>query len=101
VSIHHTTLPCLLPIQRAAVLVLDDAGFKKVLFFLEVHRFRHPPERIWSRELKAGASFAARFADEPIVLVRPQPGPVFALARTAARTGRYRSRRARSRGEVR
>jgi phenylpropionate dioxygenase-like ring-hydroxylating dioxygenase large terminal subunit len=33
----------------------------------------------WSRELKAGKSFAARFAGEPIVLVRPIDGPVFAL----------------------
>ena len=33
----------------------------------------------WSRELKAGKTFAASFAGEPIVLVRPIDGPVFAL----------------------
>ena len=34
----------------------------------------------WSRELKRGKSLAVRFAGDPIVLVRPQDGPVFALA---------------------
>ncbi len=34
----------------------------------------------WSRELKPGATLAAAFAGEPIVLVRPKSGPVFALA---------------------
>ena len=33
----------------------------------------------WSRELKRGKPLAARFAGEPIVLVRPNSGPVFAL----------------------
>jgi renierapurpurin 18,18'-hydroxylase len=33
----------------------------------------------WSRELKADRSYTARFAGEPIVLVRPAGGPVFAL----------------------
>ena len=33
----------------------------------------------WSRELKPGRAVAARFAGEPIVLVRPKAGPVFAL----------------------
>ena len=33
----------------------------------------------WSRELKPGRSLAARFAGDPIVLVRPKEGPVFAL----------------------
>ncbi len=33
----------------------------------------------WSRELKVGQTLAARFAGEPIVLVRPKTGPVFAL----------------------
>ena len=33
----------------------------------------------WSRELKAGKTFAASFAGEPIVLARPIDGPVFAL----------------------
>jgi phenylpropionate dioxygenase-like ring-hydroxylating dioxygenase large terminal subunit len=33
----------------------------------------------WSRDLKAGRSLAVRFAGEPIVLVRPAEGPVFAL----------------------
>jgi phenylpropionate dioxygenase-like ring-hydroxylating dioxygenase large terminal subunit len=33
----------------------------------------------WSRELTAGATFAARFAGEPIALVRPNSGAVFAL----------------------
>ena len=33
----------------------------------------------WSHELKPGRTFAARFAGEPIVLVRPEEGPVFAL----------------------
>lgn len=33
----------------------------------------------WSRELKPGRALAARFAGDPIVLVRPRSGPVFAL----------------------
>jgi phenylpropionate dioxygenase-like ring-hydroxylating dioxygenase large terminal subunit len=33
----------------------------------------------WSHELKPGRTFAARFAGQPIVLVRPKQGPVFAL----------------------
>ena len=33
----------------------------------------------WSGELKPGAALATRFAGEPIVLVRPKDGPVFAL----------------------
>ncbi|MBV9783175.1 MAG: aromatic ring-hydroxylating dioxygenase subunit alpha [Acidisphaera sp.] len=33
----------------------------------------------WSRELKPGRPLAVRFAGEPIVLVRPANGPVFAL----------------------
>jgi phenylpropionate dioxygenase-like ring-hydroxylating dioxygenase large terminal subunit len=33
----------------------------------------------WSHELKAGQTFATRFAGEPIVLVRPAEGLVFAL----------------------
>ena len=33
----------------------------------------------WSRELKRGKTLAVRFAGEPIVLVRPESGPVFAL----------------------
>ena len=33
----------------------------------------------WSRELKRGKPLAVRFAGEPIVLVRPESGPVFAL----------------------
>ena len=33
----------------------------------------------WSREVKPGQTYAARFAGEPIVLVRPKGGPVFAL----------------------
>ena len=33
----------------------------------------------WSHELRPGKIFAARFAGEPIVLVRPKEGPVFAL----------------------
>ena len=33
----------------------------------------------WSRELKAGKPLAVRFAGNPIVLVRPKEGPVFAL----------------------
>lgn len=33
----------------------------------------------WSRELKLGGSLAVRFAGEPIVLVRPRNGEVFAL----------------------
>jgi nitrite reductase/ring-hydroxylating ferredoxin subunit len=34
----------------------------------------------WSTELKPGKTLAAAFAGEPIVLVRPKEGPVFALA---------------------
>ena len=33
----------------------------------------------WSREVEPGQTYAARFAGEPIVLVRPRIGPVFAL----------------------
>ena len=33
----------------------------------------------WSREVKSGNTFAAQFADEPIVLVRPDKGQLFAL----------------------
>lgn len=33
----------------------------------------------WSRELKPGRTYAAHFAGEPVVLVRPKSGPVFAL----------------------
>ena len=33
----------------------------------------------WSRELKRGKTYAARFAGQPIVLVRPETGSVFAL----------------------
>ncbi len=33
----------------------------------------------WSREVKIGKTYAARFAGEPVVLVRPKDGSVFAL----------------------
>jgi phenylpropionate dioxygenase-like ring-hydroxylating dioxygenase large terminal subunit len=33
----------------------------------------------WSRELKAGKTYATHFAGDPIVLVRPKAGAVFAL----------------------
>ena len=33
----------------------------------------------WSRDLKPGQSYAAKFAGQPIVLVRPKGQPVFAL----------------------
>ena len=33
----------------------------------------------WSREIKPGTTYAASFAGEPIVLVRPKDGPIFAL----------------------
>jgi len=33
----------------------------------------------WSKELKPGSTYAARFAGDPIVLVRPKEGAVFAL----------------------
>ena len=33
----------------------------------------------WSRELKPGGTLAVSFAGDPIVLVRPKTGPVFAL----------------------
>jgi phenylpropionate dioxygenase-like ring-hydroxylating dioxygenase large terminal subunit len=33
----------------------------------------------WSKEVKAGATYATKFAGEPVVLVRPKDGPVFAL----------------------
>jgi renierapurpurin 18,18'-hydroxylase len=38
----------------------------------------------WSRELKPGRALAARFAGEPIVLVRPRGGAVFALENRCA-----------------
>lgn len=43
-----------------------------------VHRDHWYP-LAWSRELKAGRSLAARFAGDPVVLVRPKEGAVFAL----------------------
>jgi nitrite reductase/ring-hydroxylating ferredoxin subunit len=33
----------------------------------------------WSREIKSGKTFATSFGGEPIVLIRPQEGPAFAL----------------------
>jgi renierapurpurin 18,18'-hydroxylase len=33
----------------------------------------------WSREVKPGTAHGVRFAGEPIVLVRPKDGPIFAL----------------------
>ena len=33
----------------------------------------------WSRELAAGKTYATTFAGEPVVLIRPKEGPVFAL----------------------
>jgi renierapurpurin 18,18'-hydroxylase len=33
----------------------------------------------WSRELKAGGKLAVRFAGDPVVLVRPRDGTIFAL----------------------
>jgi phenylpropionate dioxygenase-like ring-hydroxylating dioxygenase large terminal subunit len=38
----------------------------------------------WSREVKAGKTFAAKFAGQPIVLVRPKDGDVFALENRCA-----------------
>jgi len=38
----------------------------------------------WSREVKPGKSYAAHFAGEPIVLVRPKEGAVFALENRCA-----------------
>lgn len=38
----------------------------------------------WSSELKPGKALAVAFAGEPIVLVRPKDGPVFALANRCA-----------------
>jgi len=43
-----------------------------------VHRDHWYP-LAWSRDLKAGRSLAVRFAGDPIVLVRPKEGRVFAL----------------------
>jgi len=36
-----------IPGERAAVLILDDAGLEDILFLLEVHRLAHPRERIF------------------------------------------------------
>jgi phenylpropionate dioxygenase-like ring-hydroxylating dioxygenase large terminal subunit len=33
----------------------------------------------WSRELKPGRALGVRFAGEPIVLVRPKAGKIYAL----------------------
>ena len=38
----------------------------------------------WSREVKAGKTHAVKFAGDPIVLVRPKEGAVFALANRCA-----------------
>src|ERR1700690_323396 len=35
------------PGERPTVLIFDDARFEEVLFLLQVHRFRHPQERIF------------------------------------------------------
>ncbi len=38
----------------------------------------------WSTELKAGKTLAVRFSGEPVVLVRPKDGTVFALENRCA-----------------
>ena len=48
-----------------------------------IHR-NHWYPLAWSREVKPGRSVAARFAGEPIVIVRPKDGPVFALENRCA-----------------
>ena len=49
----------------------------------DLRRIRCHPDHwyplAWSRELKPGTTLASRFAGEPIVLVRPKQGAVYAL----------------------
>jgi hypothetical protein len=42
VGAHQRLVPC----QRTTILVFDDATLEEVLFLLQIHRFRHPRERI-------------------------------------------------------
>jgi phenylpropionate dioxygenase-like ring-hydroxylating dioxygenase large terminal subunit len=54
----------------------------------DVRRVRIHPDHwypmAWSRELKPGKTLAVHFAGDPIVLVRPKEGPVFALENRCA-----------------
>ena len=55
---------------------------------LDTRRVRIHPDHwypvAWSRELKAGKPLAVRFAGDPVVLVRPKEGAVFALENRCA-----------------
>lgn len=61
-----------------------DGGFSGVETERDLRRVGAHPDHwyplAWSSELKPGRTLAARFAGDPIVLVRPKQGPVFALA---------------------
>ncbi len=59
-------------------LALEDDRPKRDLRRIGVHPAHWYP-LAWSRELKPGRTYAARFAGDPVVLVRPKSGPVFAL----------------------
>jgi phenylpropionate dioxygenase-like ring-hydroxylating dioxygenase large terminal subunit len=54
----------------------------------DLRRVRSHPDHwyplAWSRELKPGRTLATHFAGDPIVLVRPKEGDVFALANRCA-----------------
>ena len=55
---------------------------------IDARRVRIHPDHwypvAWSRELKAGKSLAVRFAGDPVVLIRPNEGAVFALENRCA-----------------
>ena len=66
--------------------VLDDLlgeAVRPICPSIDLRRVGADPDRwyplAWSRELKPGRAIAVRFAGDPIVLVRPKTGPVYAL----------------------
>jgi renierapurpurin 18,18'-hydroxylase len=60
-----------------------DREFEPATSHADLRRIGAHPDHwypvAWSRELRPGKTFASHFAGEPIVLVRPEDGPLFAL----------------------
>jgi renierapurpurin 18,18'-hydroxylase len=60
-----------------------DREFAEATSSFDLRRIGAHPDHwypvAWSEELQRGKTFAAQFAGEPIVLVRPNVGPLFAL----------------------
>jgi phenylpropionate dioxygenase-like ring-hydroxylating dioxygenase large terminal subunit len=60
-----------------------DFPMKSLATPIDLRRIGSHPDHwypvAWSEELKSGKTFAAHFAGEPIVLVRPAQGSIFAL----------------------